>query len=305
MLSEIAARGTPLSIDAAALEARLPVHGLEDFIRWFESADALEGSFEGYMPMLEIHVERLVAQGVVYAELIVGSSEVPDGPDALDRMRAFRSWLDEREAGRIQMEIVLAVSRVRDVEEVRGVIDRRLALFDAGLLVGIAVAGWPEQGKPASRHREAIAMLRDRGVGIEIHAGEWAGPDSVWDALDAGADRIGHGVQAFADPRLLDAIGERGVHVEMCPTSNLKTGAIARIEDHVIGRARDLGLSFSINTDDPGPFQCSMASEHELVRRVFGFDDDDFARIAERSYRARFAAHKPPRFARVSSSGLP
>jgi aminodeoxyfutalosine deaminase len=103
-------------------------------------------------------------------------------------------------------------------------------------------------------------------------------------------------VTAFSDEALIDAIGERGVHIEMCPTSNLKTGAIVRIEDHPIARAHARGLSISINTDDPGPFECSMLSEHQLVRDTFGFDDQDFARIAERSYDARFARNKPPRF---------
>jgi adenosine deaminase len=126
-------------------------------------------------------------------------------------------------------------------------------------------------------------------VGIEIHAGEWCGPESVRDALENGfPHRLGHAVSLFDDPRLPDLAGERGIHLELCPTSNVKTGSIARIEDHPVRRALDLGLSFSINTDDPGAFECSVASEYELVSRVFGFTDDDFRRVFDNSLAARF-----------------
>ena len=138
-------------------------------------------------------------------------------------------------------------------------------------------------------HYTTSARLREAGLGIEIHAGEWCGPESVWDALKHGRpDRIGHGVSLFQDAKLLDLVQERNIHIEMCPTSNLKTGSISRIEEHPIGRARELGLNFSINTDDPGPFECSMLSEYELLADVFGFDEGDFQSVYANSLQARF-----------------
>ena len=68
----------------------------------------------------------------------------------------------------------------------------------------------------------------------------------------------------------------------------MKTGSIARLEEHPIGRARDLDLNFSVNTDDPGPFECSMESEYELLTRVFGFEESDWRRIYNNSLAARF-----------------
>jgi adenosine deaminase len=126
-------------------------------------------------------------------------------------------------------------------------------------------------------------------MGIEIHAGEWCGPESVWDALEHGyPDRIGHGVSLFQDARLIDIFQERQIHVEMCPTSNLKTGSVSRLEHHPVGQARELGLNFSVNTDDPGPFKCSMLSEYEILSNVFGFEEDDFHKIYVNSLEARF-----------------
>ncbi|MGD9100617.1 MAG: hypothetical protein PVF45_09050, partial [Anaerolineae bacterium] len=99
---------------------------------------------------------------------------------------------------------------------------------------------------------------------------------------------------------LLDLVRERRIHVEMCPTSNLKTGSVSRIEEHPIGRARELGLNFSVNTDDPGPFECSMASEYALLAEVFGFGEQDFERIYANSLAARFQPNL-----RVDSVSLP
>ncbi len=74
----------------------------------------------------------------------------------------------------------------------------------------------------------------------------------------------------------------------MCPTSNLKTGSIKHIEDHPVRLAKELGLNYSINTDDPGPFECNLFSEYQLLTRVFGFDEEDFSQIFKNSLTARF-----------------
>jgi len=120
-----------------------------------------------------------------------------------------------------------------------------LALYEAGLVVGVALAG-PERGNPVKPFHKTITRFHEAGLGIEIHAGEWCGPESIWDALEHGyPHRIGHGVSLFQDPKLIGLFQERQIHLELCPTSNLKTGSIAQIEEHPIGRARELGLNFS------------------------------------------------------------
>jgi adenosine deaminase len=134
-----------------------------------------------------------------------------------------------------------------------------------------------------------LARLREAGVGIEIHAGEWAGPESVWDALENGfPNRIGHGVALFQDPRLVERFQRDRIHVEMCLTSNVKTGSVERIENHPVRQARELSLSFSVSTDDPGPFACSMESEYELLAGQFGFQEHDFEVMTENALNARF-----------------
>jgi adenosine deaminase len=111
----------------------------------------------------------------------------------------------------------------------------------------------------------------------------------VWDALEHGfPDRIGHGTSLFRDPVLVRRFQEQGIHLEICPTSSLRTGSVERLEDHPVRLARELGLNFSISTDDPGLFECSMESEHQLLATTFRFQEADFRRLGENALGARF-----------------
>ncbi|MEX0785260.1 MAG: hypothetical protein WD939_01355 [Dehalococcoidia bacterium] len=288
MLRAMAAWGLEPPVSAEQLEAAYPVDGFDAFVRWEEVQSPLEGGWEWFKPILAMHIERLKAQDVVYAEIAIGSSELPrDQSEAVERMQEVRQWLNQEEAGRIQVELLVAFSRHRPPEFAEQLAERLLPLHEAGLIAGVVVAG-PERGNPASPFRRALERMRDAGLGIEIHAGEWAGPESVWDALECSPHRIGHGVAVFDDPRLLEQVQKSGIHIEMCPTSNLKTGSIDRIDAHPVRIANELQLSFSVNTDDPGAFECSMESEFDLLRDLFGFDDAAFERIARNALAARF-----------------
>lgn len=220
MLRTLEQGGQRLPLRADALAAAYPVRSYEDFWKWGAVAEALEGSLDHFKPVLALHAERLKAQHVIYAEVMIGSSELPrDRSELLDRMQEFRAFVNTLEDQMTQIEFLVVVGRNRPPERVAEVAERVLVLHRAGLLAGIAVAG-PEAGNPIRPLRATLERLHAEGVGIEVHAGEWAGPDSVWDALEHGfPDRIGHGVAAFREPALVDELLKRGVHVEFCPTS--------------------------------------------------------------------------------------
>jgi len=213
---------------------------------------------------------------VLYAEIMISAGELPqESGEAIEKVKAFRHWVNQQEAGDIQIEFLVAIGRQRPPEIVEEFAECILALHDAKLIVGVALAG-PEIGCPVKPFQRTFARFHDAGLGIEIHAGEWCGPESVWDALNYGfPNRIGHGVSLFQEAKLIDLFLEQQIHIEFCLTSNMKTGSIARLKDHPIRKARDLGLNFSVNTDDPGPFECSMESEYELLASVFGFSESD------------------------------
>jgi adenosine deaminase len=231
----------------------------------------------------------LKAQNVRYFEVMVPSGKLPaDRGEALATMQGFREWVNHCEAGQIQVEFLLCFRRNRPLEQVEAIAETIMALFEAGLIVGVALVG-PEIGNPVAPFEHIFARLHEAGLKIEIHAGEWVGPESIWDALRHGyPDRIGHGVTLFDDPRLVEIFQERQIHIEICPSSNLQTGSIARIEDLHIRKALEAGLNVGINTDDPGIFGCSMNSEYALITEVFGFSQDDWMRVYRNSLNARF-----------------
>jgi adenosine deaminase len=270
-------------------EKAYPITDIQSFFGWWNFIRPIEGTLTYFCPILGRHIERLKAQKVRYAEIMIAAGELPpDSGEAVESVRALRDWVSRQEAGDIQIEFLVAIGRNRTPEAVEKLAGSVLALHQAGLIVGVALAG-PEIGYPVGPFQPTFARFHEAGLGIEIHAGEWCGPESVWDALEHGyPGRIGHGVSLFQDSKLVDLFGERQLHIEFCPTSNLKTGSIARLEEHPISRAKELGLNFSVNTDDPGPFECSMASEYELLSRVFGFEESDWQRIYDNSLAARF-----------------
>ena len=287
MLRAIQGQGHPMPLTPEDLQAAYPVRNFEGFLRWFQATEPIEHNPENFKPILD-HIERLKAQNVTYAEIMLGTSQLPrDEGRLIEEFRAFREYVTGLEDGQIQVEFLVGVRRSTPPERFDWVADRVIPLRQANLLFGVALAGWPES--PILAFDRTLARLHEAGVGIEIHAGEWAGPESVWDALEHGSpDRIGHGVALFQDPRLIERFQRDRIHIEMCPTSNLKTGSVERLEDHPVRLARDLGLNFSLNTDDPGPFENSLESEYELLAETFGFQERDFARVAENALQARF-----------------
>lgn len=264
--------------------------GADGFARWLTTVEPYKSAdWRTYLPILDWHMERLAEQGVVYAELMVSPLMFPrDLRAAVDELAEFRHWVRSNERGRIQMEFLALIPRSLPDELIQSDIERCIAFAEADGICGISIAGL-EQDCPVSRFQRMFHELKDHGLGIEIHAGERGGPQEVREALDIGlADRIGHGIAAFQDDGLVARLRDENVHIEFCPTSNLKMGAVSDISQHPISRARDLGMNFSINTDDPGAFGCDLNLEFKVVEETFGFTRADFQRIADNALAARF-----------------
>jgi len=291
MVQEICRDDPTFPVHPEEFQKAYPVSDIESFFGWWQAIQSIEGELAYFYPILERHIERLKAQNVRYSEIMIAAGELPkDQAEAVEGLGAFRDWVNGREDGDIQIEFLVAIGRQRPPENMASLGGLVLSLYEAGLVVGVALAG-PEICNPVKPFQSTFARLHEAGMGIEIHAGEWCGPESIWDALAHGyPDRIGHGVSLFQDPRLVDTFQERQLHFELCPTSNLKTGSISRMEDHPVRQALDLGLNFSVNTDDPGVFECSMGSEYEILKSVFDFDESDLLRVYTNSLEARFQA---------------
>ncbi|KUO54421.1 MAG: hypothetical protein APF80_08290 [Alphaproteobacteria bacterium BRH_c36] len=264
--------------------------GPQGFADWLVRVEPYKSAgWRDYLPVLEAHMERLVQQGVVYAEMMISPMMFARDTGALvEEFAEFQERVRSRERGVLQVEFLFLVPRSLPDEFIDKDIARCIALAKTGGICGISIAGL-ERDCPASRFERMFGVLKDHGLGIEIHAGELGGPEEIFEALDVGrADRIGHGVAAFRDERLVERLCTENVHIEFCPTSNLKMGAARDIASHPIGLARDLNMNFSINTDDPGSFDCTMNSEFALIESEFGFGKVDFQAVARNSLAARF-----------------
>jgi adenosine deaminase len=290
LLRRVAAAGHPVLVDPAQVLPAARVTTPATFLDWLASLGPYRTAGpDAYLPILADHVDSLLGQGVRACEVTLSPTMFP-GPldDALAAFAAFVAASRALERGRIAIDYLAVIPRrlpeaamARDTAFCR-------AAHRAGLLIGVAVAGL-DYDLPLDRLTPMLTALKDAGLGIEIHTGEHTPPAEVAAVLDRGlADRIGHGVRAFEDAALVRRLARSGVHLEFCPTSNLATGVVASAPDLPIRRALDAGVRFSINTDDPGAFGCTVASEYALVADAAGLGPADLAAIATEADAARF-----------------
>ncbi|CAG9000464.1 MAG: Adenosine deaminase [Candidatus Celerinatantimonas neptuna] len=149
--------------------------------------------------------------------------------------------------------------------------DELLAILSrAGDFVAVDLAG-DEKGYPGELFTEHFKLARDRDLAITVHAGEAAGAGSIWQAvLELGACRIGHGVRAIEDPKLIDYLRDNRIGIESCPTSNLQTSTVAAYSEHPLPQFIDAGLLVSLNTDDPGVSHIDLAHEYRIAHEQLG-----------------------------------
>ncbi|GAA4007252.1 adenosine deaminase [Allokutzneria multivorans] len=149
--------------------------------------------------------------------------------------------------------------------------------------------GGPEIGVGRAQFASMFTLAREAGLRSVPHAGETTGPATIWSAVhDLGAERIGHGISAIHDPRLVEHLAERQIALEICPTSNLRTRAVPTIAEHPLPRLVQAGVLVTLNTDDPGMFDTDLNREYLLCHKEFGFDRNDLAELARNGVRASF-----------------
>jgi aminodeoxyfutalosine deaminase len=154
-------------------------------------------------------------------------------------------------------------------------------------VVAIGIGGDEARG-PAEGFRDLYRKAADNGLRLTAHAGETTGPESVWGALNIGAERIGHGLSAASDPELMEVMAQKQVPVEMCITSNLRTGACKELQEHPVRKFFDEGLMITLSTDDPAMFQTSLNKEFEIAQQEFSFSEEHLRELARNSIEASF-----------------
>lgn len=231
-------------------------------------------------------VEDLAADGVVYAEVRYAPELFVERGLSLDAVvEAIQAGFEEGErrvaaaGGRIRVGTLLCAMRQHArALEIAGLAVR---YRDAGIL-GFDIAG-PEDGFPPTRNLDAFEFLRTNNAHFTIHAGEAFGLASIWEAIQhCGAERLGHGVRIIDDikidsdgtvhlGRLAAYVRDRRIPLEVCPTSNVQTGAARSIAEHPIGLLARLRFRVTVNTDNRLMSGCSMTSEFAALAEAFGF----------------------------------
>ena len=240
-------------------------------------------------------VRTLAAQGIVHAEVYISfgilyhwkQTEVEPFVAAIERGRLR----GEREFGTTIYWLIDAVRNFGPEEAAR--VFRKAAELRAQFpsIVGIGIGGDEARG-PASLFKSLYAEARAAGLRLTAHAGETGGliegPASIWSAINIGAERIGHALAAHHDPELMQVLAARQLPVELCVTSNLRTGCCPALEDHPLRAYFDLGLMVTLNSDDPPMFGSSLLDEFTLAHTQFGFTLDQLRELAANAVEASF-----------------
>lgn len=244
--------------------------------------------YEDFTFVAEAFARALVAQNIKYAEVHYVPGEhcekgrhIARFPKNLDEARiteAFREGLDKV----LGVEVALIVDLCRDIGP-RGAeetLSRVQDLKELGV-VGVGLGG-SEQRHPPELFSKVFARAQNLGFHTTAHAGEVAGPESIWSALRSlNVKRIGHGTTAIFDPKLIDHLRDNNIVLEMCPLSNCRTKVVQNLKQHPIREFFDNGLLVTVNTDDPEMFNNPMSLELQSLQEAHGFSYGEICQLME------------------------
>lgn len=253
-----------------------------DFAHFMETWAWMNGflrTLDDFTFAAEAVARHLAEQNIVYAESFFSPSDFRHhGLEPQGIALAIRAGLDRVP----DVEVPLIVDLVRD-RGPDGTAETLAAVSEVAAearVIGIGIGGH-EAAHPPEQFAGVYRDAREAGFRLTAHAGEEAGPESVWGAIRAlDVERVGHGVRSVEDPDLVDYLVETQLPLEVCPTSNLRTGVVAHWDRHPVGELVDAGALVTINTDDPAMFDTTLAGEFSICDERFGFDEATMRRLS-------------------------
>lgn len=257
----------PLPEDPRALEALVSVpagcRSLNDYLGCFDLPVRLLQSREALALAVGDLARLLRSQGLLYAELrFAPCQHTRQGLSQAQAVEAALSGLEEAGAAG-WCQLILCCMRGGEDAPNRETVDTAARFLGRGVCA-LDLAG-AEALYPTGQYGGLFAYARSLGVPFTLHAGEAAGPESVWQALELGAARIGHGVRAGEDPALMRELARRRVPLEMCPTSNLQTKAVTDLAHFPLREYLAQGVLATVNTDNMTVSRTTLAGEYALL----------------------------------------
>lgn len=260
-----------------------------EFLTAYDGAAALFRTQEDYALLAETYLSDIAAEGAIYAEIFLS----PD--HAVHAGLSPQAYFDGLGEGIVRaraahgIECRMIVTGVRHFGPESVIAAATLAATRPHpLITGYGMAGEERFGRVADYAR-AFDIARDAGLGITVHAGELAGPESVRDALDVTRpSRIGHGVRSIEDPDLVRRIADEGIVLELCPGSNVALDVFPDMKSHPFDRLRRAGVRVTLNSDDPPHFHSSIGREYEVAAATWGYDDATLAGFTRTAIEAAF-----------------
>ena len=293
-------------VEARALYAYQDFTG---FLLAFKAVTERLRTAEDYELITYRLMEKLAAQRVLHAEVFVSVGVIfwrgqPFDPlfEGMERGRRR----GERDFG-LSLAWIFDAVRQFGADEARKVVEKAIECRERNV-VGFGIGGDERRGAP-ELFPDVYRLARDHGLRLTCHAGESAGPESIRGALAIGSERLGHALTLIEDEGLLREVVERQIPLEICLSSNLRTGCCTSLGRHPLRRYYDAGACVVLNTDDPAMFLTSLSREYEIAQDSFAFSDEELKQLARNSFRASFLPEPRKQellaVAAASAEGLP
>jgi adenosine deaminase len=262
---------------ADALERRFMYRDFPHFIETWLWKQSFLREYEDFTFLAEAVARDLATQNVRYVEAFTSPADVTRHDlEAQSLIEAIRAGLDR--VPEIRVALVPDLVRNKGPQEGAGTLEAVAECQDLGV-VGVGLGG-SEHEFPPEPYEPVYRRARELGLRTSAHAGEAAGPESVWGVIRVlRVDRIGHGTRAVEDPALVDHLAEHRIPLELCPISNLRTGVIESIRDHPARTYLERGIPLSVNTDDPKMFGNTLVDEFAALMSELEFTRADVCRL--------------------------